>query len=64
MARTLGPGPPDKMSTVQAAAAATAEPATATRTGPKRREASPPAKSEPPYSRAAARPSRIPMIIP
>ena len=45
-------------------AAAVAEPARLARTGPRRREATPPAKSELPYNRAAARPNRIPMIIP
>ena len=52
------------ISTAQASAAAAAEPMTVTRTGPRRRESRPPPKSELPYNKAAARPSRIPMIIP
>jgi hypothetical protein len=46
MARAVGPGAPDPMSTAQASTVATAEPTMLTRAGPKRRAATPPAKSE------------------
>src|SRR5580700_3526245 len=63
-ARRLGPGPPTRISVTQAARAATAEPVTETRSDPRRREARPPPKSELPYRTAAARASKIPIVIP
>ena len=63
MARTLGPGPP----TQEARPSQHGRDGRAgqvTGTGPSRREATPPPKSELPYSRAAMSPSRIPMTIP
>src|SRR5689334_7321337 len=60
---TVGPGPPMTRSATQARAAATDEPTTLTGSAPSLRDAKPPAKSEPPYRRAAARPRMTPIVL-